>query len=69
MHATDPVAPLRSPRFSATAFSLGILAVVAVARVDPHARSLGRPGPRHKARRPHAAAAVSPRSRWAKIAR
>ena len=33
MHATDPAAPLRSPRFSATAFSLGILAVIAVGAV------------------------------------
>jgi predicted PurR-regulated permease PerM len=33
MNATDPIAPLRSPRFSATAFSLGILAVIAVGAV------------------------------------
>ena len=33
MHATDPAAPPRPPRFSATAFSLGILAVVAVGAV------------------------------------
>ena len=33
MHATDPAAPPRPPRFSATAFSLGILAVIAVGAV------------------------------------